>query len=69
MEFNFDRSSNARERLEFVRTYAAWVRRTPNEEWSRQQAVLIDSFFENAVNIPLSSREYLEKITGRRKSR
>ncbi len=68
MEFTFDRASNLREQLEFVRMYAAWVRRTPNAEWSRQQAVLVDSFYENAVNMPLSAREYMEKIAVRRKS-
>jgi hypothetical protein len=68
MEFTFDKASNTRERLEFVRMYAAWVRRTPNAEWSRQQAVLVDSFYENTVNMPLSAREYLEKIVARRKS-
>jgi hypothetical protein len=39
--------------------------RTPNAEWSRQQAELIDSFFENARNMPLSPREYLERVAGR----
>ena len=54
MELLFDRDAHAKERLAFVRTYAAWVKRTPNAEWSRQQAVLIDSFFTNARNMPLS---------------
>ena len=59
MELLFDREAHAKERLAFVRTYAAWVKRTPNAEWSRQQALLINSFFENARNMPLSSRDYL----------
>jgi hypothetical protein len=67
MELLFDREAHAKERLAFVRTYAAWVKRTPNAEWSRQQAVLIDSFFNNARNMPLSSRDYLERVAGRRK--
>jgi hypothetical protein len=67
MELLFDREAHAKERLAFVRTYAAWVKRTPNAEWSRQQAVLIDSFFENARNTPLSSRVYLERVAGRKK--
>jgi hypothetical protein len=68
MELLFDREANAKERLAFVRTYAAWVKRTPNAEWSRQQAVLIDSFFENARNMPLSPRDYLLAVAGRKKN-
>ena len=67
MELLFDREANAKERLAFVRAYAAWVKRTPNAEWSRQQALLINSFFENARNMPLSSRVYLERVAGRKK--
>jgi hypothetical protein len=69
MELAFDKKANRKERLAFVRTYAAWVKRTPNAEWSRQQAELIDSFFENARNMPLSSREYLERVAGRGRSK
>lgn len=67
MEFLFDRKANARERLAFVRTYAAWVKRMPNAEWSRQQAALVDSFVLNARNMPLTSREYLERVAGQKK--
>jgi hypothetical protein len=67
MELLFDRDANAKERLAFVRIYAAWVKRTPNAEWSRQQALLINSFFENARNTPLSSRVYLERVADRKK--
>ena len=67
MEFRFDRSQNQKERLDFIRMYAAWVKRTPNAEWSRQQEILINSFFTNARNMPLSRDVYLQKIAGRRK--
>lgn len=67
MELLFDRKANENERLAFIRNYAAWVKRTPNAEWSRQQAVLIDSFVLNARNMPLTSREYLELVTGRKR--
>ena len=67
MELLFDREANAKERLASVRTYAAWVKRTPNAEWSRQQALLINSFFENARNMPLSPRDYIERVAGRKK--
>ena len=30
MELLFDREANEKERLAFVRSYAAWVKRTPN---------------------------------------
>jgi hypothetical protein len=33
---------NAKERLDFIRQYAAWVRRTPNKVWSRQLAKMLD---------------------------
>jgi hypothetical protein len=68
MELAFDRKAHTQERLAFVRSYAAWVKRTPNAEWSRQQAVLIDSFFENARNIPLSSQKYLDMLAGQGRS-
>lgn len=67
MELSFDRLAHRNERLAFIRTYASWVKRTPNAEWSRQQAVLINSFFENARNMPISSREYLERVVDRKK--
>ncbi|HNX16961.1 MAG TPA: hypothetical protein PKM50_01375 [Methanoregula sp.] len=68
MELSFDRTAHKEERLAFVRSYAAWVKRTPNAEWSREQAVLIDSLMENARNIPLSPQVYLQRVTGRRQS-
>jgi hypothetical protein len=68
MELAFDRKAHAKERLAFVRTYAAWVKRTPNAEWSRQQAVVIDSFFENARNMPLSAHKYLDMVAMRGRS-
>jgi len=66
MELSFDKKAHLLERLAFVRQYAAWVKRTPDAEWSRQQAALIDSFIENARNMPLSKENYL-KIVDRRK--
>jgi hypothetical protein len=66
MELSFDKKANLQERLAFVRQYAAWILRTPDAEWSRQQADLIDSFIENARNMPLSKEAYL-KIVDRRK--
>ncbi|MEK6953743.1 MAG: hypothetical protein AABX01_01955 [Candidatus Micrarchaeota archaeon] len=33
---------NSKERLDFIRQYAAWVRRTPNKVWSKQLAKMLD---------------------------
>jgi len=60
MELVFDREKNRQERLAFVREYALWVRRVPNEVWSREQADLIDAFLANAGNYALSRARYLE---------
>jgi len=68
MELSFDKNARRRERLAFIRTYTAWVRRTPNAEWSREQAVLIDSLMENARNMPLSSSEYFQRVMVKRRS-
>jgi hypothetical protein len=68
MELSFDRTARMEERLAFVRSYAAWVKRTPNAEWSREQAVLIDSLMENARNMPLSCQVYLQRVTGWRQN-
>ncbi|MFH1200351.1 MAG: hypothetical protein V1708_04755 [Candidatus Micrarchaeota archaeon] len=37
-----NKEQNFRERLEFVRQYADWVKRTPNKVWSRQLAKMLD---------------------------
>ena len=68
MEFSFDRKAHLQERLIFVRQYAAWVKRTPDAEWSRQQAALIDSFMENARNMPLSKEAYLRIVDGKKRA-
>lgn len=68
MELAFDRKIHDDDRLAFVRRYAAWVKGVPNEEWSRQQGALIDSFIENTRNMPLSCREYLERVADRKQS-
>ena len=69
MELSFDRKAHREERLAFVRSYAEWVKRTPNPEWSRNQALLIDSFMINARNMPLSSRVYLEQVIRQREKK
>jgi hypothetical protein len=54
-----------RERLEFVRFYARWVKGVPNEVRSRQQALLIESFLERAKNFALSPEAYLRFVSRR----
>uniref|UniRef100_A0A7C3WJ28 Uncharacterized protein n=1 Tax=Thermofilum pendens TaxID=2269 RepID=A0A7C3WJ28_THEPE len=60
-----DRERRLKERLEFVRFYARWVKSVPNEVWSRQQAVLIESFLESAKNFALSPEDYLRIVSYR----
>jgi hypothetical protein len=60
-----DRERRLRERLEFVRFYARWVKSVPNEVWSKQQAVLIESFLESARNFALGPDEYLRMVSFR----
>ncbi|MDD5162842.1 MAG: hypothetical protein PHD95_01395 [Candidatus ainarchaeum sp.] len=33
---------NRQQRLEFVRVYAEWLKKTPNKVWSKQQAKYMD---------------------------
>ena len=37
-----EKERNFKERLEFLKKYAEWVKKTPNKEWSRQQKKIID---------------------------
>jgi hypothetical protein len=59
MESAFDRDMNRKERMDFVRWYAAWVKEVPNSTWSAMQADIIDSFLANAENFALSRKQYL----------
>ena len=34
---------NRQQRLEFVRMYARWLKKTPNKVWSKQQAKYLDA--------------------------
>lgn len=40
-EIEDQKRQNFKERLEFVKWYAEWVRRTPNKVWSKQQKDVI----------------------------
>jgi len=41
----FDKEKNRKERLEFVKFWAEYVKTHSDKEWSEQQKVLIDSQF------------------------
>ena len=62
MELKFDKVGNRKERLEFIHYYAEWVKRVPNEVWSKHQAELIDSFMANAANFKMTPEKYLEMV-------
>ena len=36
------KEQNFQERLDFIDLYAAWLKKTPNKVWSKQQKKLID---------------------------
>ncbi len=46
-----DRKENLDQRLKSIVEYARWVKRTPNEVWSRQQKEMIDSVLKSADKI------------------
>ncbi|WP_232054807.1 hypothetical protein [Thermococcus sp. 2319x1] len=48
------------ERIKFIKLYVEWLKKTPNEVWSAQQAEFINALLENAKNFPLSKEEYLK---------
>ncbi|MBI5224807.1 hypothetical protein HY989_02965 [Candidatus Micrarchaeota archaeon] len=41
-ELKKDQKANAKARLEFVRMYAKWIRKTPNKVWSKTLAKFHD---------------------------
>ncbi len=62
--------NNSEDRINFVEYWAEFVRTHSDQEWSRQQKVLVDSMMQNAKQFPLSAEEYLKlkgEVFGRRK--
>ena len=41
-ELEDDKKRNFEERLRFIDLYVEWLKKTPNEVWSKQQKELID---------------------------
>ncbi|MFH1182463.1 MAG: hypothetical protein V1702_05885 [Candidatus Woesearchaeota archaeon] len=54
---------NKEERMNFVKYWAEYVRTHPDEEWSRQQNILINSAMQSAKSVKLTPKQYL-KIKG-----
>lgn len=36
------KKKNFEERMKFIKSYAEWLKKTPNKEWSKQQKDIID---------------------------
>jgi hypothetical protein len=64
-ELKFDKEKNLEEKLKFIHYYAEWVKKVPNEVWSKQQAELLDSFMMNAQNFMMSAKDYLDMVERR----
>ena len=45
-ELEEEKERNFRQKLEFVRIYAEWVKKTPNKEWSKQHTKFINSMYK-----------------------
>ncbi|MEK6982675.1 MAG: hypothetical protein AABX38_07105 [Candidatus Micrarchaeota archaeon] len=41
-ELRNDQKKNFEERLRFIDAYVAWLKRTPNQVWSKQQKKMLD---------------------------
>jgi len=43
-ELDEEKERNRKQRLEFVKQYAEWLKRTPNRKWSKEQKVVVEQF-------------------------
>ncbi|KHO54209.1 MAG: hypothetical protein QT10_C0018G0005 [archaeon GW2011_AR19] len=41
-ELEEQKKINLKERLEFIKLYAEWIKKKSNKEWSSQQAKIVD---------------------------
>ena len=46
-----DKKKNFEQRLKYIEEYAEWVKKTPNDIWSKQQKKLIDSTLKSSNKI------------------
>jgi len=51
---------NKEARMNFVSYWADFVRNNPDQEWGRQQKVLIDSMIQSAKHSSLTPQRYLK---------
>ncbi len=51
---------NREDRMNFVEYWAEYVRTHPDEEWSRQQNILINGQMHSAKSVKISPKDYLE---------
>ncbi|MBI2672392.1 hypothetical protein HYX16_05650 [Candidatus Woesearchaeota archaeon] len=52
--------NNQEDRMNFVEFWAKYVKTHPDEVWSKQQKMIIDSQIINTKNFKLSAKEYLK---------
>lgn len=50
-ELEKEKKRNAEERLQFIKFWAQYIKTHSDEEWSKQQNVLIDSQFEGIEHL------------------
>ena len=50
---------NRKDRMNFVEYWADYIKNNSDEEWSRQQNIIINSQIKNARNNKLSKEDYL----------
>jgi hypothetical protein len=56
----FDKEKILKERMDFVKIWADYVKSNKNEVWSKEQAMLINSMLKNQP--PLSREQFLRII-------
>lgn len=62
--------NNFEDRMNFVKYWTEFVRSNPDQVWSKQQNILINSMMQNANQFPLNAEEYLKmkgEVFGRRR--
>lgn len=45
-ELEDEKERNFKQKIEFVRLYAEWIKKTPNREWSKQHSKFINSMYK-----------------------
>jgi len=45
-ELEKEKERNFKQKIEFVKLYAEWIKKTPNKEWSKQHSKFINSMYK-----------------------